>query len=87
MVDAPPPDDKDWTWVLGEPCPECGYDAATIVRRDVPTLTLDAAVRLAAAVRAEDATLRPGPQTWSTSSTAPMSVTSAGSSRAGSTGC
>ena len=21
------PDDKDWTWVLLRPCPECGFDA------------------------------------------------------------
>ena len=24
------PDTKDWTWVLSEPCPECGYDAAAV---------------------------------------------------------
>lgn len=23
------PDDKDWTWVLERPCPECGFDATT----------------------------------------------------------
>ena len=23
------PDTKDWTWVLDQPCAECGYDAAT----------------------------------------------------------
>ena len=22
------PDDKDWTWVLERPCPECGFDAS-----------------------------------------------------------
>jgi hypothetical protein len=22
------PDDKDWTWVLDRPCPECGFEAA-----------------------------------------------------------
>ncbi len=27
---VPPADDKDWTWVLREPCKECGFDAATI---------------------------------------------------------
>ena len=21
------PDDKDWTWVLERPCPDCGYNA------------------------------------------------------------
>ena len=24
------PDTKDWTWVLDRPCPECGFDAATV---------------------------------------------------------
>jgi hypothetical protein len=23
------PDDKNWTWVLERPCPECGFDAST----------------------------------------------------------
>ena len=26
------PDTKDWTWVLDRPCPECGFDAATVER-------------------------------------------------------
>ena len=29
------PDTKDWTWVLREPCPECGYDARTVGRGDL----------------------------------------------------
>ena len=24
------PDTKDWTWVLERPCPECGFDPATV---------------------------------------------------------
>lgn len=28
MVDALVPDDRDWTWVLERPCPECGFVAA-----------------------------------------------------------
>lgn len=32
------PDDKDWTWVIERACPECGFDASTMDRRDVPTL-------------------------------------------------
>ena len=34
-MDHPPPDTKDWTWVLNEPCPECGFDASTIGPDDV----------------------------------------------------
>ena len=26
------PDTKDWTWVLGEQCPECGFIAADVAR-------------------------------------------------------
>lgn len=31
----PPPDDKDWTWVLQRPCPECGFDATALDRSRV----------------------------------------------------
>jgi len=30
VTDAIVPDDKDWTWVLDRPCPECGFDARTV---------------------------------------------------------
>lgn len=29
-MEHPPPDTKNWTWVLDEPCPECGFDASKI---------------------------------------------------------
>ena len=29
------PDDKDWTWVLERPCPECGFDTSAFRREDV----------------------------------------------------
>jgi hypothetical protein len=32
------PDDKDWTWVLGEQCPECGFEAAAFPREQVGDL-------------------------------------------------
>ena len=32
------PDDKDWTWVLERPCPECGFDASSCAREDVAAL-------------------------------------------------
>ncbi len=32
------PDDKDWTWVLQRPCPECGFEAASIEREEVASL-------------------------------------------------
>lgn len=30
------PDDKDWTWVLTRPCPDCGFDASACLAEDVP---------------------------------------------------
>jgi hypothetical protein len=59
------PDTKDWTWVLGDACPECGFDARTVpgssvaarVRATVP-LWLDA-------LAAPDAAVRPRPDHWS----------------------
>ena len=32
------PDVKDWTWVLRETCPECGFTAADVDPRTVPDL-------------------------------------------------
>ena len=32
------PDGKDWTWVLEQPCPECGFDPAAIDVTDLPDL-------------------------------------------------
>ena len=59
------PDTKDWTWVLSEPCPECGYDAAAVrpdevaahIRRDADGWVS----RLSGASVAE----RPAPGVWS----------------------
>ncbi|WP_151081994.1 class I SAM-dependent methyltransferase [Nocardioides cynanchi] len=30
------PDTKDWTWVLGRRCEECGLDVSTVERHDLP---------------------------------------------------
>ena len=38
------PDDKDWTWVLERPCPECGFDASAVPPESVaPLLRVNAA--------------------------------------------
>jgi hypothetical protein len=60
------PDDKDWTWVLDRPCPECGFDAATLARDDIPARLRDCARTLSAALAAPDARERPAPNVWST---------------------
>ena len=60
------PDTKDWTWVLGAPCPECGFRASSFAREEIPA-------RLRANVDAwrivfagsTDLRVRPRPDKWS----------------------
>ncbi|HKU35965.1 DinB family protein [Paenarthrobacter sp. NPDC058040] len=59
------PDDKDWTWVLSKPCPECGFDASTVTPATVPGSVLSMLPRWRAALRREDAAIRPNDRTWS----------------------
>ncbi|CAM3567982.1 DinB family protein [Smaragdicoccus niigatensis] len=59
------PDTKDWTWVLGRPCAECGFDAAEMSFEAVPGRTREAASVLAAALALPGAQLRPVPGVWS----------------------
>ncbi|QAY63841.1 DinB family protein [Xylanimonas allomyrinae] len=64
--DGVTPDTKDWTWVLGRRCPECGFDAAS-----VDPLTVGAQVRAmlprwVAALAHPDVRVRPEPGVWST---------------------
>jgi DinB superfamily len=34
-MEHPQPDDKNWTWVLERPCPDCRFDARTIARHAI----------------------------------------------------
>lgn len=60
---APEPDDKDWTWVLERPCPQCGWTAgdpmlvADWLRGTIP--------RWRAVLARADVAERPEPQVWS----------------------
>lgn len=60
------PDTKDWTWVLDEACPDCGFDA-----RAVPPSTLAVLARVnapiwQAALSRADVAVRPADNVWST---------------------
>lgn len=60
------PDDKDWTWVIQRPCPDCGFDASTTAGTDVAML-IEANAQTWAHLLAVGA-LRPGRpdvSTWS----------------------
>lgn len=59
------PDTKDWTWVLREPCPECGFDPATAYRGALAERIRAAAAAMHARLHADDATERPDEATWS----------------------
>lgn len=59
------PDSKDWTWVLSEPCPECGFDPAQLDPRDVPGLVRQSVPRWQLALERGDAAERPDESTWS----------------------
>jgi hypothetical protein len=62
---TPDPDDKDWTWVLDRPCPDCGFDPATVSRSQLPARISAAVGTLAAALDEPAATNRPDPAVWS----------------------
>lgn len=69
-MSSPPeiePDTKDWTWVLDETCPECGFSA-----RSFPVEAVAATIRETAAAwveilggREEEVRRRPSPVVWS----------------------
>ena len=59
------PDTKDWTWVLEQPCPDCGLAAAAVDRADLGRLIRDNAASWAAALGAPRVTERPRPDVWS----------------------
>ena len=66
--DTPPPvpaDDKDWTWVLERPCPECGYDAREIDPHALPATIGEYAARWPEVLARPGAGERPDAAVWS----------------------
>ncbi|MET0146278.1 MAG: DinB family protein [Ilumatobacteraceae bacterium] len=62
---AVPSDDKDWTWVLERPCPECGLHAGEVDVLAVPDLVLANAAGFQLVLTAPNARRRPEPDVWS----------------------
>ena len=58
-------DDKNWTWVLEQPCPECGFDAARIDIARLGDLVRQNAASWPELLAAPDATRRPSESRWS----------------------
>jgi hypothetical protein len=59
------PDTKDWTWVLRQPCAECGHDAGSVAGRDIGSLTRAGATVWGEVLTRPDARDRPAPGVWS----------------------
>jgi hypothetical protein len=59
------PDDKDWTWVLSRPCPQCGYDGARVHPTDVGAHIRADATDWVARLQRPGVTVRPTPGVWS----------------------
>jgi DinB superfamily len=59
------PDQKDWTWVLGHRCPECGFDAALVPAAGIAARLRENAARWPAVCSRADTRVRPEPGVWS----------------------
>lgn len=59
------PDSKNWTWVLERPCPDCAFDASTIVPRHIGATLRDLASQWEAVLVHPLVTQRPSPTRWS----------------------
>ena len=59
------PDGKDWTWVLDEVCPECGFDAAAVDRTALSDAVRANASAWPALLSADTARRRPSDDQWS----------------------
>lgn len=67
MSDMPiQPDDKDWTWAIEKPCPQCEFDAASVHRKDIAAVIRDNADRWEKALARRDVAVRPVGHVWST---------------------
>jgi hypothetical protein len=62
------PDDKDWTWVLERPCPECGFDARSVDVRHIGASIRANAETWHEVLGGDETSVRsrPTPDRWST---------------------
>jgi len=62
---APPADDKDWTFVLSVPCPECGYLGSAVPLAELPERIREATAPWPAILARAGAAVRPSAAVWS----------------------
>jgi len=59
------PDTKDWTWVLDQPCAECGFVATDVDRTQIGPTVRDLTPRWVGVLHRPGAQERPDATTWS----------------------
>lgn len=59
------PDGKDWTWVLEQQCPECGFDTREVGVSAVPALVRSQALAWQEVLERPGVAVRPDPGRWS----------------------
>jgi hypothetical protein len=60
------PDNKDWTWVLYRPCPECGLDTSSFAREQIAGMIVANALAWQRVLTGpEEIRTRPAPDRWS----------------------
>lgn len=59
------PDTKDWTWVLQQPCVDCGFDADKVTTAELPEQLRSTTRRWSAVLRRDDVAARPAADVWS----------------------
>jgi hypothetical protein len=60
------PDTKDWTWVIGRACPECGFDPSAVQHTEVADRIRRDAVEWVRRLGEPGVTSRRVPTVWST---------------------
>ena len=61
----PPTDEKDWTWVVREHCPECEFDPGAVSTAQLADDLREAATRWQRVLQRPGVTVRPSPHVWS----------------------
>jgi DinB superfamily len=59
------PDDKNWTWVLERPCPECGFDGSSFAASSAAQAIRENAAAWPELLASTTAQVRPQPDHWS----------------------
>jgi hypothetical protein len=59
------PDTKDWTWVINQPCPECGLDASSVAYDEIPDRLTTNAASWVELLKRDEVGVRLKPDVWS----------------------